>query len=281
MALEAPDRMVELVNERRDASHEARHQYSPARMQAGRRIDPAAAAGVRVAVGAPEASDMGKKAAFWGIVCLALTFSTPAVADPIVVTGGSMTVGYGRGSFRFHAFSLQGDGIALSGFQPDGPAQSGFFPSCHEFAPCGPGATTSPTGFVDVAAIGSATIDGTDYGLTQYFGGPANRFTFTAGDVVIPGGMSDVLALQTPFTFAGLLQVFAMNGSPQWEHVADRSLVGRGVATVNLFRTGAGYTIQNVRFDFAPPIPEPASLLLFGTGAALLLRRARPRVARN
>src|SRR5918994_6696784 len=95
--------------------------------------------------------------------------------------------------------SFEADQLALTGYQPDGPRQS-FLPACNEFSPCSPGAITSPTGSIFVLAVGSATIDGIEYGLTQYFGGPQNAFTFSAGDVVVPGGMPDFFSLHTPFT---------------------------------------------------------------------------------
>ncbi|HET7694287.1 MAG TPA: PEP-CTERM sorting domain-containing protein [Vicinamibacterales bacterium] len=219
---------------------------------------------------------MRKWAAFWVTFCIALSTAGAAVADPITITGGTISIGYGRGSFREYVFSLQGDGVAITGSQPDGPVQPAFFPACHEFSPCGEGAVTNPSGAITVLAIGSATLDGVEYPLTQYFGGPSNQFTFTAGDVVIPGGMADVLMLQTPFTFTGLLDIFRFSDTGGWEPLRSVSLTGQGTATVNLQRLQNGFRVHSVDYEFAAT-PEPGTLLLLGSGAVMVVRRARGR----
>lgn len=65
-----------------------------------------------------------------------------------------------------------------------------------------------------------------------------------------------------------------------WEHVRDVSLTGQGIATVNLQGLQNGFRVHSVDCQFAPT-PESATLLLLGTGAAMILRRARPRRTRG
>jgi hypothetical protein len=140
--------------------------------------------------------------------------------------------------------------------------------------------TTSPSGVVRVGAFGSATIDGTQYPITQTFGDAEDdRFLFSAGDIVIPDGTSNTLALTSPFTFSGSLDLFAIDPArePQRFHVGMFDLIGQGTATTNLVRFDDGYAISSVTYEFASPTPEPASLLLIATGAAMLMRRRRSR----
>jgi PEP-CTERM motif len=60
-------------------------------------------------------------------------------------------------------------------------------------------------------------------------------------------------------------------------------LPGSGITSVTItapdFPTVWDFSIDNVTFSTSTPSPEPASLLLFGTGLAVLMRKLRKRLA--
>src|SRR5215212_301425 len=214
---------------------------------------------------------------FVGLCTLILTLVfTPALtrADPLLVTDGTITVtGISGGPLG----NLTGDNFFIG----IGGSGTGSFPPQRCF-PCLPGSTMEVTGLFASSRIGggSFNINGTFTNV-----GLAGLLLLNGGTIVVPSVMGDV-TITVPFTFTANLTACPVDCffGPTLFTV---QLVGSGTATLDLTFTRLSsngqpiFLFKQATFQFEE-VPEPASILLFGGGLAVLTAKLRRRLsARN
>jgi hypothetical protein len=199
-------------------------------------------------------------------------FASVARADAFAVTGGSIMI---PSVFGPATFALQGDGFSLMGSVAQGVGSLTCFP-CSADAP-----VTIQGPLSDTTFGGSpGTFNGVSY-PALFFAGVMN-----VSSPSFPGSdLLDSSAARVPFTFTGQLFGYAtandaFTGANQ---LFMTDLTGGGSVTAR-FTAVPVAPGQTPLFDFggaqfafdevAPSAtPEPATLVLFGIGAAAILRR--------
>ena len=210
---------------------------------------------------------------------LLLTIAPSVKADPIVITGGTLTVtGSIPGGPRF---TLTGDNFSVSGGGDQGSS-----PSCF---PCRSGDFISVGGFFAGSSLraGTVIVDG-----MTFSGLMSGQLVFTGPPILIPEAMTNI-SITGPFTMTGFINVCALKPFPDCggdDVLFTTDLVGQGIVTINLtfLRILNGrplYQMSSVTYTFqAAEIPEPMTITLLtfgviGLGAKRAYQQRRGRKA--
>jgi hypothetical protein len=196
-----------------------------------------------------------------------------ASADPIRITSGFVQAGALDPRAQF---ALAGDGFSLTGF-----AQSLNSTVSLRCVPCVAGTALDLAGeFHGPDAAGSGVVDGVTYseiflnGMTATFSSPSFQLS---GDQTV--------TIVRDFTFTGTIRGYLLNPFVYGftEPAFTKTLTGQGIVRgeflVNadepplFFSTGLRY-----EFTGQDPVPEPGTLVLLGSGAALVALRRRRRL---
>ena len=205
------------------------------------------------------------------LVAASVFVTGEANADPILITAGRMVLPQNQEA----TVHLEGArGFTLNAFNPFMPpvTDANWMCSGSPDPICLPGARirlNTGSGDSDLNAL--VTLDGETFtiGLSPDQGSGFIQFS---SSFVVPEFTADHVAVFTPFTFSGLV-------IPPLGQVVT-PLVGSGTVRLDLAQVntsgGPRWNFQQARYDFQSPaaVPEPATLVLVGSGiAGCLLRR--------
>jgi hypothetical protein len=216
------------------------------------------------------------------LALLLIALPSPLRAEPVRVTSGEVQV---ETSLSLARISMAGSGFALSLGTED------FFSDLRFCEPCDPsapvvnlGATWKPTG----TNGGSATVNGVHF--PEVFFGLGTSGTFTTENFTLTG--SESVTVTMPFTFRGTIAAFdSSNFNPfQDTPVFTLPVFGSGTARAHFIASiadgtplfsndalpGTDFNLQYV-FSDVSTTPEPGTLLLIASGAAVAEARRRRR----
>lgn len=212
-----------------------------------------------------------------------LVFPLEARADALAITDGSYRIST---PFRTPdprhislGFELRGTNFRATGGESDGASRR-VGSNCQH--PCQAGSTFSLSAennlFVE-RPTSLLQVDGQNR-FGWFLGG---SLQFQTGSFTIPLNAGAELTLTASFTMTGLVSFaeYDLQNSVFTGFKFDSEVFGSGIVSISLFfsQISQDYQIAGVRYDFTA-VPEPATMILLGTGlAGLVARRRRQRAS--
>jgi len=216
---------------------------------------------------------MARSAVSAAVLCILwLSLARPADAEPILIRMG----GIDFDTTGPPGLSLSGDAFFLVSLFPT----QGSPLACVPPGGCAPGTSVSLSLVLGAPSLdfdlgsGFAVVGENSYGAIV---GDRVKFrgqlSFDAATLPVPDG--DRVRLTSPFVLTGSIAAFQDASSIVPLFQAD--VTGSGIASLVLQRNPLGvYQFQAFDYRIQDPVPEPATLLLFGSGVAgLAIRRYR------